>query len=118
MAKKAKPIAPKKEEIPVTNADVIVIPNDLGICSQDRLLVLEDEAQQQTAGGIIIPDVSAEKPNTGTVIAVGKSSNGRQVEFSQGDRVFWDKYVGRELRLGIETYLLLGHKDILWTIKK
>lgn len=118
MAKKAKPIAPKKEEVPVTNADVIVIPNNLGICSQDRILVLEDDAVQQTAGGIIIPDASAEKPNTGIVIAVGSSSNGKDVEFEQGDRVFWDHYAGRDLRLGVETYLLLGHRDILWTIKK
>lgn len=111
-------MAKKAKSTPVTNEDVIVIPNDLGVCSQDRLLVLQDEALQQTAGGILIPGGSEESPNTGIVIAVGDSSNGRDVEFSQGDRVFWDQYAGRELRLAAESYLLLGHKDILWTIKQ
>ena len=111
---------PTTEEfvIPKTDQDRIVIPNNLGECPDNKLLILQDDALQQTPGGIIIPDTAVEIPNTGIVIRVGDRLDGKPSKQDIGDRVFFGKYSGQELSLMGTTYLLLGHLDVLWTIKK
>lgn len=107
----------KKTKIPVTDENFIVIPDNLGEAPYDCILVLEDEAQQKSAGGIIIPDLSVEKPDTGIIVSVGERTDNKPVRFEIGDRVIWGQEAGREIRIQGVTYLLIKHRDILWNFK-
>ena len=85
----------------------------------DRVLLRrEDEDEQKTAGGIIIPDtVSKEKPQRGTVIAVGQGARneaGERVamDVSEGDEVLFGKYSGNEIKVDGEELLILRESDI------
>ena len=84
----------------------------------DRVLVRRVEADEKTAGGIIIPDTAKEKPQEGTVIAVGagklSDKGDRQpLEVKEGDRVLFAKYGGTEFKLDGEDLLVLRESDIL-----
>jgi chaperonin GroES len=88
----------------------------------DRVLVLRVEEEQKTAGGIIIPDSSKEKPQEGKVIAVGSGKvgeDGKRVapEVKAGDRILFSKYAGTDIKLdGIE-HVFMKEDDILGVLE-
>lgn len=83
----------------------------------DRVLVQPDNAEETTASGIIIPDSAKEKPQRGTVVAVGpgKVENGTKVEMSvsEGDKVLYGKYAGTEVTVDGTDYLIMRESDIV-----
>ena len=84
----------------------------------DRVVVKPDVREEKTRSGIIIPDTAKEKPQEGTVIAVGSGrlleNGGRStMELHEGDHVLFAKYGGTEIILEDETYLVLRESDIL-----
>jgi chaperonin GroES len=78
----------------------------------DRVLVAPAEAEQKTAGGIIIPDTAKEKPQKGTVVAVGPGKKDEPMTVKAGDSVLYGKYSGTELQLEGENYLIMKESDI------
>jgi len=78
----------------------------------DRVLVAPAEAEQKTAGGIIIPDTAKEKPQKGTIIAVGPGKKDEPMTVKVGNTVLYGKYSGTELQLEGETYLIMKESDI------
>ena len=87
----------------------------------DRVLVRRVEAEEKTAGGIIIPDTAKEKPQEGEVIAVGagtRDETGKLVplDVKAGDRTLFGKWSGTEVRLEGEDLLIMKESDILGII--
>jgi chaperonin GroES len=87
----------------------------------DRVLVRRVEAEEKTAGGIIIPDSAKEKPQEGEVVAVGagaRDKDGQLVELAvkAGDRVLFGKWSGSEVRIDSEDLLIMKESDILGII--
>lgn len=90
---------------------------------EDRILVQANEAETTTASGIVIPDTAKEKPQEGTVLAVGPgriddSGNRVPIDVSVGDTVLYSKYGGTEVKYGGEEYLVLSARDVLAVIEK
>ena len=88
----------------------------------DRVLVRRVEAEEKTAGGIIIPDTAKEKPQEGEVIAVGagtRDETGKLVplDVKQGDRILFGKWSGTEVRLEGEDLLIMKESDILGVVE-
>ena len=84
----------------------------------DRVLVRRVEAEEKTAGGIIIPDTAKEKPQEGEVIAVGSGARNEQgeitpLEVKAGDRILFGKWSGTEVRVNGEDLLIMKESDIL-----
>jgi len=84
----------------------------------DRVLVRRVEAEEKTAGGIIIPDTAKEKPQEGEVIAVGSGARNEQgditpLEVKTGDRILFGKWSGTEVRVDGEDLLIMKESDIL-----
>ena len=79
----------------------------------DRVLVEPMEAETTTASGIIIPDTAKEKPQKGTVVAVGPGTKDESMTVSVGDQVLYGKYAGTELQLDGNDYLIMRESDIL-----
>ena len=89
---------------------------------QDRVLVKRVEEEEKTVGGIIIPDTAKEKPQEGTIIAVGKGKvldNGTKIELDVkvGDKILFSKYAATDIKLEDEEYLIMREDDILGVIK-
>ncbi|MDQ5853950.1 MAG: co-chaperone GroES [Chloroflexota bacterium] len=90
----------------------------------DRVVVRPQEREERTRGGIYLPDTaSKEKPQEGTVMAVGEGrldDSGRRVPVAvaAGDRVLFAKYAGTEIRIEDEDYLILAEKDILAVVNE
>lgn len=78
-----------------------------------KVLVKPIEAEQKTAGGIIIPDSAKEKPLQGTVVAVGKAKKDEEMEVAVGNVVLYGKYSGTEISIEGDSLLLLSQSDIL-----
>ena len=84
----------------------------------DRLLVERLEAEEKTAGGIVLPDTAKEKPIQGKVIAVGegrRNDDGKVVPMTvkKGDRILFGKYSGSEVKLDGKEYLIMKEDDVL-----
>jgi len=85
----------------------------------DRVVVKPQEKEEKTRGGIYLPDTaSKEKPQEGTIMAVGEGKlddNGHRtpVAVQVGDQVLFAKYAGTEIKIEDEDYLILAEKDIL-----
>ena len=79
----------------------------------DRVLVEPLEAETKTASGIIIPDTAKEKPQKGTVVAVGPGTKDEPLTVKVGDTVLYGKYAGTELKLEGTEYLIMRESDIL-----
>lgn len=75
----------------------------------DRVFITYTEEMERTAGGIYVPDSAKEKPQRGTVQAVGKDVKNLKV----GDQVLFDKYSGSKLRIDDEDCLILKEEDVL-----
>jgi chaperonin GroES len=90
----------------------------------DRIVVKPNQAEERTASGLVIPDTAKEKPQQGTVLAVGP---GRRAEASGdlipldvkvGDTVVYSKYGGTEITVGGEDLLILSSRDVLAVVAK
>ena len=79
----------------------------------DRVIIQQAEAETKTASGIIIPDTAQEKPQKGTVIAVGKGTKENPITVSVGDTILYGKYAGTELHHNGVDYLIMKESDIL-----
>ena len=87
----------------------------------DRVLVRRVEAEEKTAGGIIIPDTAKEKPQEGEIVAVGtgsKSEDGKvtPLDVKAGDRILFGKWSGTEVKVDGEDLLIMKESDILGVI--
>jgi chaperonin GroES len=103
MAKKAK-----------SSASIKIVP--LG----DKVVVRRSQAEETTAGGIVLPDKARDKPQRGEVVAVGDGhvkDDGSKVPLTvkDGDRVIFSSYAGDEIKIGDDEFLLLREGDILAT---
>ena len=89
---------------------------------EDRIVISVLDSEQTTASGIVIPDTAKEKPQEGTVIAVGpgRFEDGARVplDISEGDTVIFSKYGGTEVKYGADEYLILSARDVLAIVKK
>jgi len=79
----------------------------------DRVLVEPAAAEEKTAGGIYIPDTAKEKPQRGTVVAVGPGTKDEPTTVKAGDTVLYGKYSGTELQVEGKDYLMMRESDIL-----
>ena len=79
-----------------------------------KILVQPQEAEVQTASGIIIPDSAKEKPQVGNVVLVGADKKDEPMELKVGDVVFYGKYSGTELSIDTSDYLLMSQSDVLF----
>ncbi len=82
----------------------------------DRVLIEPLAAETTTASGIIIPDTAKEKPQEGTVLAVGPGKVDEPTTVKVGDKVLYGKYAGSELKLDGTDYLIVKESDILGII--
>lgn len=89
----------------------------------DRIVIKQLDAESKTAGGIILPDTAKEKPQIGKVIAVGPGKvldNGQRskMSVSKNDEVVYSKYIGSEVEVDDEKYVVLHETDVLGIIEK
>ena len=89
----------------------------------DRVVVKQSEAEEKTAGGIVLPDTAKEKPQIGKVIAIGAgklldSGSRAKMAVKKNDEVIYGKYAGNEIEIDREKYVILRESDILGIIEK
>ena len=87
----------------------------------DRVLVKRAEAEDRTAGGILIPETAKDKPKEGTVVSIGEGKqldNGQRSTFAvkPGDRILFSAYAGTEVKYMGEEFLIMREEDILGII--
>lgn len=81
-----------------------------------KVLVRPKPAETVTAGGIIIPDTAKEKPQQGTVVAVGNNTKDEIAVVKVGDEVLYGKFSGTEIKLENENYLIMKESDLFGII--
>ncbi|NLE61346.1 MAG: co-chaperone GroES [Planctomycetes bacterium] len=84
----------------------------------DRIVVEQNEAEDRTAGGIVLPDSAKEKPQRGKVLAAGpgkllKDGGRGKMSVSVGDEVFYGKYSGSDVEINGKKYVILKESDVL-----
>jgi chaperonin GroES len=89
----------------------------------DRVLVKQSQAEERTAGGIVLPDTAKEKPQRGTVVATGPgklldSGERGKMSLKKGDEVYYAKYAGAEVKIDGQEYVILRESDVLAVIQK
>ena len=89
----------------------------------DRVVVKRIDAEEKTAGGIIIPDTAKEKPSQGEILAVGpggRDENGKLVpiDLKAGDRVLFGKYAGQTVKVDGDELLVMREEDIMGVIEE
>ena len=89
----------------------------------DRVLVRRIDAEEKTAGGIIIPDTAKEKPQQGEVIAAGPGGRNEQgqlvpLDVKVGDRVLFGKWSGTEVKIDGEELLIMKESDLLGVVEQ
>ena len=87
----------------------------------DRVVVKKLDAEEKTAGGIVLPDTAKEKPQQGEVLAAGpgkfdEKGNRQPMEVKVGDKILFAKYSGTETKIEGTEYLILAERDILAVI--
>lgn len=85
---------------------------------RDRVFVKYSSEEEKTAGGLYIPDAAKEKPQRGTIVAVGAgrvTDDGKRqpMEVKAGDTILFDKYSGSKIRIDEEEFLIIREEDIL-----
>jgi chaperonin GroES len=90
---------------------------------RDKVVVERSEAEEKTAGGIVLPDTAKDKPKQGTVVAVGPGrvlDNGevKPLEVKKGDRVLFAGFAGTDVKLDAKEYLILNESEILAILGK
>ena len=88
----------------------------------DRLVIEPNESEEVTASGIILPETAKEKPQKGTVLAVGpgrRDEDGKRVamDVKEGDTVLYAKYGGTEVKIDDKKYLIMKENDVLAVIE-
>ena len=88
----------------------------------DRVLVQRLEAENKTAGGIVLPDTAKEKPQKGKVISTGEGKTledgtVRKIQVEKGDMVLFTSYAGTEIKIDNKEYLIMSVSDILAVIE-
>ncbi|MCK4294236.1 MAG: co-chaperone GroES [Planctomycetes bacterium] len=89
----------------------------------DRIVIKQSEAEEKTTGGIILPDSAKEKPQIGKVIAIGPGKlldDGKRAKMSvkKNDKVIYAKYIGSEIEIDNEQYVILRESDVLGIVEK
>jgi chaperonin GroES len=89
----------------------------------DRILVRRIEADEKTAGGIIIPDTAKEKPQEGEVVAVGPGARNeagqlQPLDVKAGDRILFGKWSGTEIKLDREDLIIMKESDVMGVIEQ
>ena len=89
----------------------------------DRVVVKQSEAEEKTTGGIILPDTAKEKPQMGKVVAAGPGKileNGKRAPMSlkKDDHVIYAKYMGSEVEISQDKYVILRESDVLGIVEK
>ncbi|MCA0028977.1 MULTISPECIES: co-chaperone GroES [unclassified Mesorhizobium] len=89
----------------------------------DRILVRRIEAEEKTAGGIIIPDTAKEKPQEGEVIAAGPGARNeagqlQPLDVKVGDRILFGKWSGTEIKLGGQDLIIIKESDVMGVIEQ
>ena len=89
----------------------------------DRIVIKQSEAEEKTSGGIILPDTAKEKPQIGKVVAVGPGkllNDGKRSQMSVKvkDEVFYSKYMGNDVEVDGEKYVILRESDVLGIVEK
>jgi chaperonin GroES len=87
----------------------------------DRVLVRRIDAEEKTAGGIIIPDTAKEKPQEGEIVAAGPGARNEQgqlvpIDVKPGDRVLFGKWSGTEVKIDGHDYLIMKESDLLGVV--
>ena len=90
---------------------------------EDKILVQANEAETTTASGLVIPDTAKEKPQEGTVVAVGPGrvttmATRIPLDVQEGDTVIYSKYGGTEIKYAGQEYLILSARDVLAVVAK
>jgi chaperonin GroES len=88
----------------------------------DKVLVSRVEAENKTAGGIVLPDTAKEKPQKGKVISVGEGKTlddgtKQQMQVKKGDVVLFTSYAGTEIKIDGKEYLIMSEPDIMAVIE-
>jgi len=88
----------------------------------DRIVIEQSEAEEKTAGGIVLPDTAKEKPQRGKVLAVGPgklldSGNRGTMSVKVGDEVFYGRYAGSDVEIDGAKYVVLRETDVLAVIE-
>ncbi len=88
----------------------------------DRVLVEPLDAEEKTAGGIIIPDTAKEKPMEGKIVAVGKGARNDEgkvapLDVKKGDRILYGKWSGTEVKVDGDDYLIMKESDVMGVIE-
>jgi len=89
----------------------------------DKVLVQRLEAENKTAGGIVLPDTAKEKPQRGKIVSVGKGKvlddgTVRKMQVKKGDTVLFTSYAGTDVKIGSKEYLIMSESDIMAVIEK
>lgn len=89
----------------------------------ERIVIKQSEAEEKTSGGIILPDAAREKPQIGTVVAVGPGKildDGTRGSMSvkNKDKVIYAKYIGSDVEIDGEKYVILRESDVLGIVEK
>lgn len=79
----------------------------------DRVVIEPMEAQTKTASGLYIPDTAKEKPQQGTIVAVGPGKKDEPMEVKVGDVVLYGKYAGTEISVDGKDYMIMKQADVL-----
>jgi chaperonin GroES len=87
----------------------------------DRVLVRRIDAEEKTAGGIIIPDTAKEKPQEGEIVAAGPGARNEQgqllpIDVKPGDQVLFGKWSGTEVKIDGQDYLIMKESDLLGVV--
>ena len=78
----------------------------------DRVLIEPAAAEEKTASGIIIPDTAKEKPQRGSVVAIGTGKKDEPLTVKVGDTVLYGKYAGQEITVECKDYMIMKESDI------
>ena len=89
----------------------------------DRVVIKQSEAEEKTTGGIILPDTAKEKPQIGKIIATGpgkllKDGKRSKMSVKKNDQVIYGKYIGSEIEIEGDKYVILKESDILGIVEK
>ena len=82
-----------------------------------RVVIEPKEAETMTAGGLYIPDNAQEKPQQGTIVAVGPGTKDEPMEVKVGDVVLYGKYAGTEISVDGQNYLIMRQSDVVAVLK-
>lgn len=89
----------------------------------DKVLVERLEAQNKTAGGIVLPDTAKEKPQRGKVVSVGEGrllddGTRQKVQVKKGDEIIFTSYAGTEVKIAGKEYLIMNESDIMAVVEQ